>query len=179
MTEIVAWQRDCPGRLVVRSVEAGLEATCYVEEEPPPVVNLVQNGDFQDKEHWRLNPAIAANWVVVGGVAGLTVTSAAKVVQFYQTGIALTPGKRYRLVVWARADVDRTIEVALHKHDSPYTGYGLQVPLALTTTWQPFTVEFAATISQPVQDGRLRLTVRNATPGHWYEFDDVKLIELV
>ena len=46
-------------------------------------------------------------------------------VQLYQSGISLEPNTKCRLEFSARSNSGHDLSVNLHKHDSPYTNYGL------------------------------------------------------
>ena len=98
--------------------------------------------------------------------------------QLYQKDIVLQGGEAYQLRLTARSNGGQNVRLFLHKHDKPYTNYGLNgVELDLTSEWQVFVVEFTATGSVPLTDGRLRLWLAPFDEKRAvFEFDDVVLL---
>lgn len=82
--------------------------------------------------------------------------------QFFRAGLSLDP-ERYRLRFVASSPDSGVVAVAVLKHESPFTIYGLDdVTKQLTPEPAYFDIEFTATIEAPVTDARLRFEPRNA-----------------
>jgi uncharacterized protein (TIGR03437 family) len=92
-------------------------------------------------------------------------------VNLEQDNISLKSGTNYKVQFWARSDTPRTITVFSQGGAPNYPGYGLSVPIALTSTWQFFTASFVAPTT--ANDGRLEFWVGDQAGSVW--LDDVTL----
>jgi hypothetical protein len=87
----------------------------------------------------------------------VTITTTGSNPQLYKTGFSLTSGARYRLTFAARSNTGHDMGLHVMKHSSPYTNYGLNTSVNLTTSWQTFTKEFTASgFSGTTTDTRFR-----------------------
>jgi hypothetical protein len=92
--------------------------------------------------------------------------------QFFRAGLSLDP-ETYRLRFVASSPASGVVAIAVLKHESPYTIYGLDdVTKQLTPEPAYFDIEFTATIEAPVTDARLRFEPR--TVGEYW-IDRVRL----
>lgn len=89
-------------------------------------MNLIQNPDYTGNgEGWTFHAEGGGSFVVDAKTAVLSVAGASNNIQFYQAGLTLKPWTRYRLAFSASASDGSDMSVFLHKHNSPYTNYGL------------------------------------------------------
>ena len=97
--------------------------------------------------------------------------------QLYQSGIQLESKTIYRLRFWAKSNREHDLSIYLHKHDSPYTDYGLSNNVDLGKDWKEFMIEFTTKgFTGQVNDARLRFWFpRYAAAGDIYYIDDVRL----
>jgi len=97
--------------------------------------------------------------------------------QLFQAGIRLDANTDYRLSFWAYSSPGKSLGVSLGKHTTPYTGYGLNSVVGLTTGWQQYTRNFRTSgFTGSVSDGRLRFFFDGyATAGTVYYIDAVVL----
>ena len=98
--------------------------------------------------------------------------------QLYQKDIVLQSGTRYLLSFDAYSNTGHNLSVVIHKHDSPYTNYGLSNYVAdLTTSWKNFSVEFDASgFSGTTNDVRLRFWLADSgASGDEFWIDNVTL----
>ncbi len=112
--------------------------------------------------------------------AGVDIANAGTNVQLYQSGISLKAHNRYRLSFKAYSNAGQLLSVFLHKHDAPYTDYGLEDwSCNLGTSWKIFMTEFTSdNIAEWVNDARLRFWFSPyAKAGDQYFIDDVSLEE--
>ena len=65
-------------------------------------------------------------------------------IQLVQNGIKLQAGERYWLRFDSRAQAQREIQVAVGQAHNPWKALGLYQPIALTSEWQQFELEFVA-----------------------------------
>ncbi len=150
--------------------------------------NSIQNPGFESgTASWLfyINGTGSFN-VVSPGYEG---TSAAKIsistvganTQLYQPGIALEPNTSYRLSFAAYSTAGHDMEIILHKHDSPYTNYGLFYKANLGASWQTFTTEFTTSgFTTAVNNARLQIQLGTyAASGETYYIDNVKLEKVV
>jgi hypothetical protein len=183
MAQTIAWQHDCPGKLVFRVVGGALAVECQVETEPPPPEpptgnNLIKNGDFTlGGEHWVIYPKDTVEPSYENGVLHWKVIAPTGILQVFQKNIALTPGQAYRLHFRARAlPALSPLTVTIHQHEAPYTAYGAKRGYALTADWENYMLAFTASgMAAPVTDGRLRFSVVNTVVLQEYWIDDVVL----
>ena len=112
--------------------------------------------------------------------AHVTVTQAGTNVQLYQTDLRLEPQTEYQLSFAARSATGSDMDVAIHKHDTPYTSYGMgERRIDLTTEWTPHVLTFkTTTIASSVTDARLRFWFAPyAKPGDQYDIDSVMIVK--
>lgn len=179
--------RDTVTRVVTQAVYV-IDTTAP----PPPVlpVNVVLNPGFEEgTAPWGFFTNGTGNFALSspgasgsGRAARLTVTTIGNNMQFFQGGITVQPRKLYRLKFKAYSSNGRDLSVFLHRHDSPFTVYGLSgVVFDLTTSWRDFSVEFTTTNFPPPtpSNARLRFWLSGyATSGTVYYIDDVVLEEV-
>lgn len=79
-------------------------------------------------------------------------------VQLFQPYFHLEPNQHYRLYFAAKSSNGADLDVYLHKHNAPYTDYGLNgIRFDLSTEWRAFGVTFTTkNFTTPVDDARLR-----------------------
>ncbi len=154
----------------------------------PPAANVLANGDFESgSSPWVFFTNGTGNYLVVapgasgsGNAARLTNTTSGSNTQFYQSGITLVPGTEYTLTFKARSTAGHDLSVFVHRHDSPYTNYGLNGEVFnLTSVWQTFTTTFTAVNFPPPTPSNARLRFRlngYAANGEQYFIDDVELV---
>jgi hypothetical protein len=106
----------------------------------------------------------------------LVIAQAGNNVQLYQNGIPLEVGTKYRLSFAAYSSTGNGMDVELQQHGAPYASYGLNTHISLSTSWALYSVEFAATVQNPVSDGRLMFWLAPyASSGDRYFIDGVVL----
>lgn len=150
--------------------------------------NLVVNPGFEEgTEDWTFHTETSGAFhTEVAGYesprAGtITIGSPASNIQLYQTEFPLVAGKQYRLSFQACSNSGRNLSVTVQRHSSPYTVLGLSLTeFDITSTWQPFSVEFTATgFTETTADTRLRFWFAPyAQTGDQYYIDNVTLEEL-
>ena len=144
-------------------------------------INLLTNSDFgSGTSNWTFYTNGAGAFSVENGQGKIQITASGDNVQFYQSGIALDANTSYTLRFNGYSNTGHDLVVYLHKHDSPYTNYGLDNQIFdLTNSWQNFSVQFTTSgFSQSVSDARLRfwLSPYNVS-GDQYFIDDVELVK--
>ena len=153
---------------------------------PPPSSILANPGFESGTSPWvfytngtgSFNVDAAGNGSANAG--HVVITTAGTNVQLYQANAILEPNTLYQLSFNAYSNTGHDLWIALNKHVSPYTNYGLGKVFDLTASWQKYTVQFTTTgFSNTVNDGRLLflLSSYNAS-GDEYFFDDVVLTKL-
>ena len=138
--------------------------------------NVVTNGDFSEgKQPWNFYTNGSGNYSVVEGEARVAITTQGTNVQLSQRGLTLEGNTLYRLRFRARHSTGRDLMVALIKHTSPYTNYGLNQTIDLTETMQIHSVEFM-TRRGAKTDGRLLFSMGSYDQdGTTYYIDDVAI----
>lgn len=112
--------------------------------------------------------------------ARLTITTTGTNIQLFQSGVTLKANTNYTLSFAAYSSNGRDIAIALQKHTTPFTVYGLNnVLIDLGTGWNTHTLTFTTTgFTGTVNDGRFRFVVNSyATAGTVYYIDNVLLYE--
>ena len=118
-------------------------------------VNFLNNGDFEMGNYnpWvmELHETAAANIVydtnnpfAGNASARVDVTSTTTTswhIQFEQFGMSVNNGQTYILEFAARANSNKTIPVAVGRHNSPWNGYHWE-QVNLTTAWQTYSMTF-------------------------------------
>jgi hypothetical protein len=95
--------------------------------------------------------------------------------QLFQSNVAVDPGI-YRLSFAAYSNSGHGMDVVLQRHGPPYANYGLNRHIALTNAWAVHAVDFTATLSDAVADGRLMFWfASSAVSGDQYWIDRVVL----
>lgn len=92
-------------------------------------------------------------------------------VQFWQPGLVITAGQKYRVSFDARASAPGEIDFNVMQSHEPWDGLGLWGAATLSTTWGHYEATFEAT--QDETNGRLGFTVGQTVRTLW--FDDVSL----
>jgi hypothetical protein len=115
-----------------------------------------------------------------GQAVSLIIAQSGSNTQFYQTNIRLEANANYRLSFAAYSNSGHGFDVVLQQHGSPYTNYGLNKHIALSTGWSRYTVDFTSSISSAVSDGRLTFLLgSSAVSGDQYWIDCVALEKTV
>ncbi len=188
-------QFKADGTPTVAEVEFTEPASLCVQTQVGPTVNscssnpnVVVNPDFESgTSPWVFFTNGTGNYVVVppgasgsGNAARLTNTTSGSNTQFYQSGITLVPNTEYTLTFKARSTASHDLSVFVHRHEAPYTNYGLNGPVFnLTNAWQTFTTTFTSINFPPPTPSNARLRFRLngfAANGEQYFIDDVTLI---
>lgn len=150
--------------------------------------NLVVNGGFDcGTDAWKVFTDRSATITTDaaqgrdGQMARVTIVRHGTNEQLFQDGISLTSGVIYRLSFDAYSSNGHHLGVFMHKHEAPFTGYGLnEKEVDLGTTWQTYAFTFTPeNITGTVSDARLRFWLAPyATSGDEYSFDNVVLMPL-
>lgn len=148
-----------------------------------PAVNLIRNPGFESgTSPWLFYTNGKGTFSITspgfqGSAARLTLNSSGTNIQLYQTGITLEQNKRYRLRFSAYSTTGHDLNVRLIKHGSPYTFYGLNYKVYLSTGWQTYITEFTTSgFTGTVKDGRLYFWLAPfAAAGDVYFIDEVRL----
>jgi hypothetical protein len=100
--------------------------------------------------------------------------------QLYLYNLSLQPNTQYRLRFAAYSSSGRDLRVELLKHVSPYTAYGLNQVVDLSTGWQVFDIPFTTGgFSNPISDARFRFVFNGyAAAGDVYWIDAVSITSL-
>jgi lysophospholipase L1-like esterase len=99
-------------------------------------------------------------------------------VQLFQSGIRLEPNTKYRLSFTAMSQSGNDMSVWIHRHDAPYTNYGLgDFLVELTPDLRSYSTEFTTTgFTSSVDDARIRFWFAPfASAGDTYCIDNVVL----
>ncbi|HEX7628492.1 MAG TPA: carbohydrate binding domain-containing protein, partial [Candidatus Methanoperedens sp.] len=112
--------------------------------------------------------------------ANIALSSAGSNIQLYQMGISVKDNTSYRLSFAAKSMSGQDMEIALIKHVSPFTPYGLDKNIDLTKDWQEFSTEFTTSgFTGTVNDARLMFQLAPfAAAGDKYYIDNVRLEEV-
>jgi hypothetical protein len=148
---------------------SGLSAAVSVTTPAGSAANLVTNGAFDSGvANWTFYTSGQGSFTTAsagyqGNSASIRITQAGSNVQLFQTGITLKPKTSYTITFAAKASANRTIGIRLLQNVSPYTVYGLDQTVNLTTSWQMYTLTFNTNnLSSTVSDGRLASTINSA-----------------
>ena len=146
--------------------------------------NLIDNPGFESgTTSWKFytNGTGTFNEALPGyeasNSAKIALFSGGSNIQLYQKGISLEPQTRYRFSFAAYSSTGHDLRIALIKHGSPFTLYGLDQTINLTKDWQEFSTEFTTTgFTDTVNDGRVRFWLTPfAVAGDKYYIDNVRL----
>ncbi|TYQ18206.1 UNVERIFIED_CONTAM: dockerin type I repeat protein [Acetivibrio alkalicellulosi] len=113
-----------------------------------PKANLVRNADFSaGTRNWGAFSMSfgEADFAVVDEEAVVSITNTGTVdyaVQFFQDGIRLYEGNKYKLSFRYKANEERIGEVRIQENGGSYTGYFSDNRLTFTTEWQTYEKEF-------------------------------------
>jgi hypothetical protein len=140
---------------------------------------VLRNGDFSaGTTQWNFYTSGNGSFTVVGGEASIAITTSGTNVQLYQTGIALLGSTNYRLTLRARHTAGGAVHVRLQRHNSPYTNYGLNEVIDLTSTMTTYTVDFTTTAGNKT-GARFMLWLPDwDVAGSTFFFDDIMLQQL-
>ncbi|MCK5592347.1 MAG: carbohydrate binding domain-containing protein, partial [Candidatus Pacebacteria bacterium] len=154
---------------------------------PPPEDNLILNPGYESgTNNWAFFSGGAAQFTVTSpGAAGsansakVSLSSAGSNIQLNQKDITIESNTRYRLTFDAYSNTGHDLKVSLFKNVAPYTNYGLNQTVNLTSSWQNFSFEFTSpNLGGTVNDARLMLWVAaHGAAGDIYRIDNVVLIE--
>lgn len=106
------------------------------------------------------------------------VTQSGTNTQLYQGNLLLSPDSTYRLSFAAYSSTGNDMEVAMQKGTSPFTSYGLQETVPLTTGWNVFVYEFKPrNFSGVVNDARLRFSFSTfGAAGDIFSLDNIRFL---
>ncbi|EDY82664.1 Carbohydrate binding domain protein [Verrucomicrobiia bacterium DG1235] len=167
----------------VSEESATIEIQAGEASEPQP--NAIANGSFEeglaDWTFYTSGKGVAAN--VSPSFDGskaveVSLDSRASNVQLFQNELQLEPDTNYTLSFRAYSNSGRDFRVAIGKHSSPYTSYGLPRTRAdLSSAWQVFSFDFKTTnFASVVSDGRLYFWfASDARAGDVYRIDQIVL----
>ncbi|MCD4798799.1 MAG: carbohydrate binding domain-containing protein, partial [Methanosarcinales archaeon] len=157
----------------------------FTTEVVTPSINVIQNPGFESgTSPWIfytngigtfLNDASGVGSPHAGHI---TISQEGTNVQLYQPGLVLEPNTLYRLSFKAYSNTGHDFSISLHKHESPYTNYGLSnYVVNLGTSWSEYSTQFTTSgFSKTVNDGRLRFWLSSYdAKGDQYFIDDVIL----
>jgi len=148
--------------------------------------NILINPNFESgKSPWGFYTNGTGGFDISGpayegsNAARITLTTTGTNMQFFQKDVTLEPNTEYELKFAAYSNSGANLKVFLHKNTSPYTNYGLNSFVDLTTSWAVHTIRFTTdNFSTPTTDTRLRFWFVNyASNGDEYWIDDVVLSE--
>ncbi len=150
-----------------------------------PKSNMVKNFDFAaGTKNWGLYTMYDgdASFKAVDGEGVLNITNMGTQdysVQFYQDGMKLYKGNKYKLSFRYKADTERTGEVRIQQNGGTYEGYLDDKALEFTTDWKTYEKEFTMTYDN---DTSARLCFNLGKEGEAAEidqniyFDDFSLV---
>ncbi len=160
---------------------------CSGSPTPTLPTSVLKNGDFEkDKQNWELNTSGSAKFEVLTNsynsskAANLNISNPGNKLQLYQKDIVLVSGKKYKLEFYAKSNTGHDMAVFVHKHNFPYTDFGLSNNvIKVTDAWQKFSIEFTAKgFSGTTTDARLRFWFTSfAKSGDVYYIDDASLVQ--
>jgi hypothetical protein len=86
--------------------------------------------------------------------------------QFFQDSLPITAGKNYKLSFWAKAQENKSVQLAIQKVESPYTEYSIQT-IKVSPTWQKYNLVFTPKVS----DSNVKLTffLSGDTGSTWFD----------
>jgi hypothetical protein len=177
-----------------RDTSGGVSSGMYLAKTDPRGLlsaedhqHLVQNGGFESgNEPWKFFREGSGRYSDEAAGSGsphaakITVATADSNLQLYQCDLRLKARTHYRLSFKGYSTSGCDLQVYLHKHDTPYTTYGLDAWYCdLTNEWRTFMCEFvSANIADSMDDGRLRFWFAPfAAAGDEYHIDEVELVE--
>ena len=170
--------------LVTNSAGSAMSNAAILTVNPASSTNLIINPGFESgKTPWMAYPATSLLFSTVSpGSEGtysakLAFSSVPLGTQLYQPNIkTIEPNTRYRLSFAAYSTTGHDVSVKLKKTLSPYTSYGLDSVIDLSTIWKEYSVEFNTTITSSVNDGCLQFYLYPyAKVGDIYYIDSVVL----
>jgi uncharacterized protein (TIGR03437 family) len=132
---------------------------------------LIVNNDGKAQATAAVDSAIRADGASSAEIAIQSPGTANWHIDLEQDNFALTAGTGYRVQFWARADSPRTITVFSQGGAPNYPNYGLSAPIAIGTSWSPYSASFTAAAT--ANDGRLEFWVGDVAGTVW--LDDVEL----
>lgn len=88
--------------------------------------------------------------------------------QFVRENVALTPGRRYALTLWAKASTARTTEVFFQQFDAPFTVVWKQ-PITIGTAWTPINITFDYPVSAVSLTPAFRINLGQAAGTVWID----------
>lgn len=148
---------------------------------------VVANGNFENgSSNWSFYSARGGSFSTNGSGYNspngghITIDQANNNVQLYQHGIQLKPNTNYKLSFWGYSNTGHDLNVYLHKHQAPYTFYGLSEKINLGTGWNKHEVPFTTQgFGGNIDNARLRFWLSSyGTAGDNYYFDDIQIEEV-
>ncbi len=115
-----------------------------------PYANLVKNGDFSAEpgtKYWGIFTAEGGVGTLSSkngeGIVSITNTGSVQyAIQFFQDGIKLYKGNKYKLSFRYKANVERSGQLRIQQNGGTYTGYLEDSALNFTEEWQDYEKEF-------------------------------------
>lgn len=162
-----------PTQVVVKPTEVAVKTS-----------NLIRNPGFEEGElNWIvysngvLNHKASSNSYSGQYSEELNFVKSGSNEQLYQKDIYLEANTRYKLSFFGKSNQTRTVWVAVHKHGTPYTDYGLAKSVRLSSDWKEFSLEFVTKgFVNSTDDARLRFYFAGySSENDRYYFDEVKL----
>lgn len=134
-------------KIFIDNIRITYPNTSATGTEEDPYANMLKNADFsQGNKNWNIYQADgSAVFSVIENEAVVNLTNTGTVeyaVQFYQDGIKLYKGNKYKVSFKYKANVERTAEVRLQQNGGQYTGYLSDTTLSFTNEWQQYEKEF-------------------------------------
>jgi hypothetical protein len=158
-------------------------AAAWAPTDPVSETEMLSNGSFEQgmtdwvtqtlgtAAIWSLDPTQATSGTQSLKVTVTQVDGTDWHVQFWQPGLVITAGQRYRVSFDAKSDAPGEIGFNVMQAHEPWEGLGLWGSATLSTTWGHHEAVFEAT--QDDVDGRVSFSVGQAARTLW--FDDVSL----
>ncbi|NTV30758.1 DUF1565 domain-containing protein [candidate division WWE3 bacterium] len=145
--------------------------------------NIIKNADFENEtSDWMFNTTGTGAFTISGpGLSGsssghVAITTVGTVTQLYQVTGVLRPNVPYHFALNVLANVDANLQVDLIKHTTPFTSYGLYMPVQATAVKNTIGKDFTISSSDSINDARLRIMFLNPAD---YTVDDVVIFEVI
>lgn len=154
--------------------------------DPEPASNSIVNGGFEaSSDPWTFfTNAKGTGELVSPGYGGSSSAFHVQIItkgnntQFFQNDITLEPNKEYQLTFAAYSNTGRDLRVAVGKHSSPFTNYGLnRIVVDLSKEWKVYTITFTTVgFDTEVDDARIYFWFSShGRSGDEYFVDDISL----
>ena len=138
-------------------------------------ITIIRNPSFNTISEWNFYTNGKAV-TTYNNEATIKIVAKGTNTQLYQYNLPIKSDTEYTLSFNAKADKSNSMNIRLLKHTSPYSIYGLNWDIPLTTSWNNYVKEFKTT-SNTLSDARLMFWLANGVVGETYHIDDVILKE--